>query len=186
VWVGVVVIAVLVAVLAVTYFVTRSSDQARVGADGLPTVAEAQQAAAYVDCSKISSIAYFSNNPCQTFVLLESDHFSSAEEFLAAESRQLMAKGWRHSDPQPVDFDGGHGGLASPSQSWGAPANRVCAYVATARGGVAAETREIFPQDPYDVPQGVYDFYWTAKAASTRQALWVRLRPPNDDGRCVG
>jgi hypothetical protein len=179
-------VAVLLLAGAVVYLVTRSSDPREVSPDVLPTVPTAQQAAVYVDCSKPNAVAYFSDNPCQTFVLLESKHFPSASEFLAAESHHMMVSGWRHSVPQLVDYDGIAFGMASAEDSWVAPANQACAYVATGQTGVAAETNEIFPRDPYDVPQGVYDFYRKAKAANSSETLWVRLRPLNTDGHCAG
>jgi hypothetical protein len=162
---------------AVAYFLTRPPGQPQVSADVLPVVAAAHRAAAYTDCSKVNSVACLSDNPCQTFVLLESNRFSSAEAFLAAETRSIIAAGWHHSAPQPVDYDGGAGGMAMPSESWVAPVHQACAYIATAGIGVAAEAAQIFPRDPYDVPEGVYEFYRTAKDANLAKALWVRLYP---------
>jgi hypothetical protein len=124
----------------------------------------AHEAAVYVDCSKINSVAYFPDNPCQTFLLLQSDHFTSAVEFLGAEMRQMSLSGWHHTAPQPVDYDGAAGGTATLSQSWVSPDHRACAYVATDRIGVAAEARELFPYDPHNQPQGVLDFYRTGRS----------------------
>jgi hypothetical protein len=183
---GFALLIVLLAVGTAIYLLTRSSDQPQVGADVLPVIAKAQRAAAYTDCSRVNSVAYFPGNPCQTFVLIESTRFRSAAAFLAAETRQMIASGWHHSAPQPVDYDGAYGNMASATQSWAARDHRACAYVASVRAGVSAETPEIFPRRSYDVPQGVYDFYRAAKAANPDETLWVRLRPPNTGGRCVG
>jgi hypothetical protein len=179
-------IAIVAGGAAVAYAVTRSSDQPEVSAEVLPVVSPAHETNVYVDCSKINSVAYFPDNPCQTFLLVQSDHFGSASELLTAESRQLSRSGWRHSSLQLVDYDGVTGGMATLSQSWVSPDHRACAYVTTDRVGVAAEGRELFPYDQYNQPHGVLDFYRTAKAANPSQTLWVRLRPPNRGGRCIG
>lgn len=183
-WLG----AGLVVLLGVTtaYLVTRPPAQAQVGGDALPTVATAHQAAVYVDCSTLNSITYDPHNPCQTFVLLQSRQFANAKELLRAEGRLLVDSGWRHSARQPVDYDSVGNAMASPSDSWAAGDRHVCAYVETAEAGVAAERRELFPYDPYNQPQGVLEFYRKARAAKQRATLWIRLRPPNRGGRCIG
>ncbi len=156
---------------------SRGSDQPEVGADVLPVVALAHRADVYGDCSKVNGVAYFSENPCQTFVLIESDHFGSALEFWEAETRVLRMAGWRHSAPQLVDYDGSNDGMARRNESWVLRAQRACAYVATDRMGVVAERPSLFPYDPYDIPHGLYVFYRRAKAVTRGQTLWVRLRP---------
>lgn len=183
VWLAVTLLILVASAVAIIAVATGSADQPGVSAAALPAIAGARKTAVYVDCSKVSSVAYFSDNPCQTFVLLESDRFASAERFLAAETSYMMAWSWHRSSPQPVDFDGPVGRMAGPSESWAA--SGACAYITTDALGVAAETTELFPRD-LDVPQGVYDFYRAAGARSGREALWVRLRPPNTSGRCVG
>jgi hypothetical protein len=185
-WVPWCVVLIVVAGAAAAFAATRGPDQPEVSVDALPEVTTANQAAVYVDCSKINGLAYFSDNPCQTFLLLQSSHFSSAAAFWDAEQRQMRRSGWRHSAAQLVDYDGAHGGMAGDSESWVSPAHDVCAYVTTRQHGVAAETRELFPYDPYDVPHGVYGFYRTARATTSGEALWVRLRPPNRGGHCIG
>jgi hypothetical protein len=157
-----------------------------VDAGALPVVVTGHQATVYVDCSKVNGVAYFPDNPCETFVLLKSSHFGSAAAFWVAETRQLRLSGWRHSAPQLVDYNGAYGGMANLRDSWVAPSHRACAYVTTDRKGVAAEAKELFPYDPYDNPHGVYVFYRTAKRARSDETLWVRLRPPNRGGRCIG
>lgn len=170
----------------VAYAVTRGSDQPQVDAGVLPVVSPAQETNVYVDCSKINNVAYFPDNPCETFVLVESGHFGSASALLTAEMRELTRSGWRHSAPQLVDYDGAAAGMATLGQSWVSADGRACAYIATDRVGVAAEARELFPYDPYNQPQGVLDFYRAAKAANPNASLWVRLRPRNPGGRCIG
>ena len=170
----------------VAYAVTRGSDQPEVSAHVLPVVSPAHETNVYVDCSKINSVAYFPDNPCQTFFVVQSNHFGSALELLTAESRQLSRSGWRHGSAQLVDYDGATGGMVTISQSWVSPNHRGCAYITTDRAGVAAEARELFPYDPSNQPHGVLDFYRTAKAANPNHALSVRLRPPNPGGRCIG
>jgi hypothetical protein len=177
--------AAVVAGAAVAYAVTRSG-QPEVGAGALPTIRTVTRAASFVDCSKTNSLAYFSDNPCETFVLLRSNRFSSAAELLAAETRRLSSAGWRHSAPQEVDYDGGADGLAARDESWVSPDRQACAYITTVRRGVAAEKREIFPWDPYNWPRGIRDFFRRADAIKSRPALWVRLRPPNHGGHCIG
>jgi hypothetical protein len=176
----------LVAGAGAAFAIHRGPDQAEVSADALPVVATAHKAGVYVDCSKVDSVAYFADNPCQTFVLLTSKHFRSAVEFWAAETRAMRISGWRHSAPQLVDYDGANSDMASLSESWVSPAHRACAYVATGRKGVVTEAQALFPYDPYDIPHGVYVFYRTARAAKPSETLWVRLRPPNPGGRCIG
>jgi hypothetical protein len=156
-----------------------------VGASALPELAGSSHLAAFVDCSKISAAAYFADNPCQTFVLLNDKRFHSATAFLAAEARHLTDAGWRHSAPQPTDYDQGEA-LASANESWVAPDGRACAYVTTVAAGIATEAKGLFPYDPYNQPDGVLAFYREAKAAKANQTLWVRLSPPNRGGHCVG
>jgi hypothetical protein len=168
---------ILVAAAAAAVLLTRGRDQAQVSADALPMVATTHEADIYVDCSKINGVAYFPDNPCETFVLLESQHFGSAEEFWTAETRQLRVSGWHHSSPQLVDYDGQAAGMASPSESWVAPTQRACAYVTTVQKGVAAEKREIFPRDPNDIPHGVYDLYQRASAARPNQTFGCDFAP---------
>lgn len=166
------------------YLAVRPPAQARVSVDALPVVRGAHVMASYLDCSKISSVAYFADNPCETFVLLAGDHFRSDTALLSAQTRRMGAVGWRNSAPQPTDFDGA-GPMASVNASWAAPGDRACAYLATARDGAAAEAKGLFPYDPYNQPRGVLDFYRKATAADGTAALWVRLRPPNTGGHCV-
>jgi hypothetical protein len=184
-WALLVVALIVIGGAAITFAVTRGSGQPEVDADVLPVLATGKKADVYVDCSKIDAVAYFEDNPCQTFVLLQSSHFRSATEFWSAETRQMKRSGWHNSAPQVADFDGG-GGLVSLSESWVSRDHRACAYVTTDRRGTAAEAKTLFPYDPYNQPQGVLDFYRAARAANPNQALWVRLRPPNRDGRCIG
>ena len=171
---------------AAVFAAMRGAGQPQVAARALPIVRSAHESDVYVDCSKINDVAYFADNPCETFVLLASEHFRSAERFWAAEVRRMDAAGWRHSAPQVVDYDGEAGHLARLSESWVSPDHHACAYVATLPRGLAAEKREIFPRDPYDIPAGVYDFYRQAVKARANRALWVRLRPPNKHGgHCI-
>jgi hypothetical protein len=178
-------VVVVVAGAAIAYLIISSPKQPEVNADVLPVVPTAREAAGYVDCSKINSVAYFADNPCQTFVLVTSDEFRSAMELLDAEVRHLGVVGWRHSDAQPVDDDGATGGMATVSQSWVAPDRRACAYVTTDAMGVAEEARELFPYDPYNQPPGVLTFYRHARSVRARPVLWVRLTA-SASGRCVG
>ena len=168
------------------FAVSRGAHQPKVAADALPLVAAAHRADVYVDCSKINSVTYDTHNPCETFVLLGSKHFGSATKFWAAETQAMKLAGWHHSAPQVVDYDGTDSGMASRRESWVSPRHRACAYVTTDARGVAAEKRALFPYDPNDNPHGVYVFYRRAKKAQRTEALWVRLRPPNADGRCIG
>lgn len=155
-------------------------------ADALPIVLTAHRTHIYVDCSRVDSVAYFNDNPCQTFELVSSDRFGSAEEFWAAETRRMRDAGWHHSAPQVVDYDSSDNGMASRADSWVVRGHRTaCAYVVTDREGMAAEAKALFPYDPYDNPHGVYVFYSRAKVANPKDTLWVRLRPPNRDGRCI-
>lgn len=184
-WLGLA-LAVLIMVVGavIAYLGTRSPDQARVSAGVLPVTAAAHRTVVYVDCSKIGAVTYDPQNPCQTFVLLQSDHFRSAGAFLDAEARQLRDAGWRHpSRPPPVDYDSGEGAMATLTESWVAPRRQGCAYVATAQTGIAAEAKGLFPYDPYNQPQGVLDFYRKAKAAKAGETLWARLRATNATGR---
>ena len=98
----------------------------------------------------------------------------------------MRLSGWHHSAPQLIDYDGAQSGMATLAESWVAPAHKACAYVATDQTGVAAEAKALFPSDPYDIPHGVYAFHRRAKAAVRSETLWVRLRPPNRDRRCIG
>jgi hypothetical protein len=171
------------AAAAIVYFATRSSGQPRVSADALPLVAKAHRAATYVDCSQINAITFDPHNPCQTFVLLESNRFTSASALLDAEAHRLNASGWHHSAPQPVDYNQGDA-MASPGESWVAADRHACAYVATDRVGAAAEAKGLFPYDPYNQPRGVLDFYRKATAAQRSPNLWVRLLPAFAGGHC--
>jgi hypothetical protein len=163
-WLRLVVIGcVVLAGAGVAFAATRGNDQPEVAADALPSPAGAHRANDFVDCSRINAVAYFADNPCQTFVLLKSNHFSSAGAFWAAETHKLTLSGWRHSAPQLVDYDAANSGMASRGESWVAPSHRACAYVATDRNGVAAEKQSLFPADPYDIPHGVYVFYRKAR-----------------------
>jgi hypothetical protein len=180
-------LATIIAAAAVgvaVYFAVRPPAQPRVGVGVLPLVHGARVPDSYLDCSKISSVAYFADNPCETFVLLVGDHFRYATGLLSAQTGRMSAAGWRNSAPQPVDFDG-VGSMASVNDRWAAPGDRACAYVATVRDGVAAEVKGLFPYDPYNQPHGVLDFYRNASAAQHSAALWIRLRPPNTGGHCV-
>lgn len=177
---------ILVAGAALALTVTRGSDQAQVDADVLPAASGTYEAAVYVDCSKVNGVAYFSDNPCETFVLLESRHAGTAGRLRDAEVRRLRIADWRHSSPQLVDYDSVAGGTASLSQSWVSPDGRDCAYIAGVLEGLTAERREIFPREPADIPRGVYDFYQRATRAQPSRSLWVRLRPANPGGRCIG
>jgi hypothetical protein len=165
---------------------SRRGTQPQVHIDALPLVATAGVSTSFVDCSKIDAVTYSPDNPCQTFVLLTSEHFSSASAFWTAETRAMKIAGWRHSARQPPDYDGAYRRLASRRQSWVAPAQRACAYITTDRAGVAAEEHALFQYDPNDNPRGLYVYYHRAKAAARNVTLWVRLRPPNHGGRCVG
>ncbi|MGO9793372.1 MAG: hypothetical protein ACLP8S_28735 [Solirubrobacteraceae bacterium] len=172
------VVVVVAGLVVVAVLRSGRSNQREVSADELPVVAGAYGDAVFVDCSPINDIAYFANNPCETFVLVRSHHFGSASAFLGAEARRLLSAGWRHpSIAPPVDYNAG-GATASLSNSWFSPQHRACAYVDTVRDGVAAEHTGLFPYDPYNQPAGVLSFYRTAKAAAPDRALWVRLRPP--------
>lgn len=178
-------VAIVVVGATIAYFATRGSGQPQVSANVLPQLDGSTLLAVYVDCSKISAVAYFADNPCQTFVLLKDNRFQSAADLLAAEARHLTDAGWHHSAPQPTDYDQGEA-LARPSESWVAPDRRACAYVTTVAAGIATEARGLFPYDPYNQPDGVLAFYRGATAAKADQTLWVRLRPPNQGGHCVG
>jgi hypothetical protein len=149
-----------------------------VGAGVLPIVADANQSAVYVDCSKVNSLAYFPQNPCQTFVLIRSQRFASSSSLLDAETARLRVAGWRHPTlPPPIDYDVGNA-TAPVVDSWLAPEHHACAYIATDHAAVTAEGKELIPFDRYDDPHEMLVFYETAKAAAPHEALWVRLRPP--------
>jgi len=171
------------ATAAFVYFATRSSSQPQVSAEVLPLVAKAHRAAAYVDCSQVNAVTFDAHNPCQTFVLLKSNHFRSASALLDAEAHQLNASGWHHSAPQPVDYNQGHA-MASPAESWVAADRDACAYVATDKVGAAAEAKGLFPYDPYNQPRDVLGFYRKATAAQRSPVLWVRLLPAFAGGQC--
>lgn len=170
---------------AASFAATRGSGQPRVSADALPLVATAQVSAEFVDCSKVNAVAYFNDNPCETFLLLASQRYRSASALWNAEAHRLRVAGWRHSAAQAVDYDAG-GGMATRNQSWVSRDGHACAYIATVTSGAAAEARGIFPADPYDIPSGVYAFYRKARTANPTDTLWVRLRPPNRGGHCIG
>ena len=165
---------------------TRGSRQRAVDVKALPVPAAVRASSVYRDCSKVDAVAYFQDNPCQTFVLLTSEHSRSALAFWNAETRYIRGVGWRHSAAQLVDYDGADSGLATRGESWVSPDGRACAYIATLKTGVSAERKAVFPYDPYDIPRGVYTFYRTARAAKAAQTLWVRLRPSNRGGHCIG
>jgi hypothetical protein len=157
--------------------VSRHSGAAEVSAGVLPVVAGADQVSAFTDCSKVNSLAYFANNPCETFVLLRDDRFATQAAFLAAEQHRLTAAGWRHPTiAPPIDYNTGEA-MAPIAASWVAPKHAACAYVATDRAAVTAEGSELLPFDYYDDPEGLLGFYRTAKAAQSHRTLWVRLRP---------
>lgn len=167
------------------FLIGRPAQQPEVSADVLPLASTLRRAAIFIDCSKTNSFAYFPDNPCQTFVLLKSREFASAEGVLATEARHLKVSGWHHSAAQPVDYDGAAGAMAALSQSWVAPDRRTCAYVATDAIGTAAEGHDLFPYDPHNQPYGVLAFYRRAQADRSELALWIRLRPASN-GHCAG
>jgi hypothetical protein len=118
--------------------------------------------------------------------LLKSNAVDSAQVLLAAEAQRLTRAGWHHTARQLVDYDGEPLRFAALGQSWVAPNRQACAYVATGEQGVRAEARELFPYDPYNQSAGVLNFYRTARAATAKApTVWIRLRPPFDNGRCV-
>jgi hypothetical protein len=169
--------AAVAAAAVLTYTLSRTSGQAQVSADSLPVVAGAHRVAAFTDCSKVNSLAYFEDNPCETFVLLRGGQFTTQAAFLAAEARQLVASGWQHPTiAPPIDYNVG-GAMAAVENSWFAPKHAACGYVATDQAAVAAEASELIPFDRYDNPRGMLAFYRTAKAAQSENTLWVRLRP---------
>jgi hypothetical protein len=180
----------LIGLLAVTgsaaaFSATRRSGQPQVSADALPLMATAHVSTVYVDCSKVNAVAYFNDNPCETFLLLAGTRYRSASAFWNAETHRLRVAGWRHSAAQAVDYDVGDG-MATRNQSWVSRDGHACAYIATVTRGAGAEAPAIFPADPYDIPSGVYAFYRKARTANPTDTLWVRLRSPNRDGRCIG
>jgi hypothetical protein len=169
--------SIVIAGAIVIYLATRQSGQAQVGADLLPVVATAHETATYVDCSKVGPVSYDEHRPCQTFALIRSSHFGSAQAFLDTESALLQKAGWRHpAAPLLVDSDAG-GHTASISESWAAPNHEGCAFLTTVAAGVRAEAKEIFPYDQYNTPRGVLVFYRIAKASRANQTLWARLQP---------
>lgn len=138
-----------------------------------------RRVAVFIDCSKIDSVAYFPDNPCQTFVLVTSKQFTSVGGVLDTEVRHLTVLGWHHSAAQPVDYDGAAGGMATLSQSWVAPDRRTCAFVTTDAIGTAAEGHELFPYDPYNQPYGVLAFYRCSRRCP------IRSSPLDEAAACI-
>jgi hypothetical protein len=137
-------VALVVAAAAVAfYLVTRPSDhQPQVSVDLLPIADGARRIDTFVDCSKVNSLAYFTHNPCETFVLVRgsASGSGSAIALLRSEAATLRGDGWVHPTLRPVaDYDDVSSAMAPLRDSWVAPGSNACAYVATARAGVLAE-----------------------------------------------
>jgi hypothetical protein len=173
------------AVVVVIFFIGRGTDQAQVGAGALPVVSTAAETSSFIDCSTIGPVSYNAHQPCQTFVLLQSSRYGSAQAFLAAEERQLLTARWRHP-AAPVLVDGDSGNYDAPiAESWAAPHHQACAFLTTAAAGVSAEAREILPYDQYNTPRGLLDFYRAAKTIAASNTLWARLQPAYINGQRV-
>jgi len=169
---------VVAAAAAAFYFVTRPSDhQPQVSVDLLPIADGARRVDTFVDCSKVNSLAYFTHNPCETFVLVRGSASGSAKALLRSESATLRGDGWVHPTLRPMaDYDDVSSAMAPLQDSWVAPGSKVCAYIATARSGVRAEGKQFLPFDHADDPAGLLTFYNAARAARSGDVLWVRLR----------
>lgn len=179
-------LGVVVAVAAAAvYFATRSPGQPQVSADALPLAADVHRVAAYVDCSHINALDFDPHTPCESFVLLEGNHFASAALLQNAETHELSGSGWRHSASQPVDYDDG-GAMASPSERWILADRDVCAYVAGKdwRGGRGERSLPIRPLEPASrcsrfLPQG------QGSATRTRPVCADPSRLPSPKPRVV-
>jgi hypothetical protein len=177
--------ALLVVVTAVViYLATRPPDQKSLDASVFPLVAHATVGSSFMDCDKATAIGYLEHWPCETFVLVQSSHFGTAQAFDAAEQARLRAAGWHYSarGPIPVDY-GAVGEANAPSAaSWTDPGNSACAVVLTDTAGIALESKAILrPYDPYNQPHGLISFYRLAGLADRADTLWVRLIP-DDNG----
>ena len=151
--------------------------QVRVPMSAFPVVNGAAVGSNFIACAPADSAAYNPHNPCQTFLLLQGEKFGSSAELLAVEARLLTREGWHHAPGVVVDGDSPNLQMATRAETWRSRRAAACAYVTTVRRGVAAETKSIFPKDPHDIPQGVYDFLADAVRAQQLPAIWVRLQP---------
>jgi hypothetical protein len=172
-------IALVVAAAAVAYYLaTKSPTQPRDAADLLPIADGAQRVDTFVDCSKVNSVAYFRDNPCETFVLVRGRASSSAMALLGSEVATLHRAGWVHPALRPeADYDDVSSAPAPRRDSWVAPDANACAYVATVRAGIRAEGKGFLPFDHDDDPAGLLTFYDVARTFQGGAVLWVRLRP---------
>jgi hypothetical protein len=168
--------ALLVAVAAlVIYLATRPPDQKSLQASVLPLAAQAKVGTSFMDCSKVNGLAYFDHWPCQTFVLVHSSHFGTAQALDSAEQARLGAAGWHYSarGPIPVDYDALGSANVPSSASWTGPGNSACAVILTDTAGAALEAEAILrPYDPYNQPQGLIAFYRVARGADRAETLW--------------
>lgn len=186
-WAARVVILVLL-VGGVVYLLRPSAAQPQPRTSVLPVAADGDRTARFLDCSKVNSLAYFANNPCETFLLIGASGSESVTELLRSQDAALLAAGWRHPILRPAaDYDDTYSLKAPLAQSWFAPHSRACAYVTTVRSGIAAEGKRFLPFDYGDDPKGLLTFYRKAQAVQHRPVLWVRLRPPEmtEPGACA-
>jgi hypothetical protein len=180
-------LALLVSAVAVgLYLKSRPPGQGRVSVTVLPLPVGARVIHAYTDCSRINSVTYEPHEPCQTFALVSSAHFSTLRALYDAELSRLRNTGWRPA-PSALLVDNHTGNDAtSPAASWTEPHHQACAVVLTDSDAIAAERKAIFPYDPYDIPHGRYRFYRQATSENLTTTLWVGLIPDADQiGRRV-
>lgn len=170
---------VIVGVIAI-YILTRSPGQEQVSTSVLPVVSGARVERSFTDCSKVNSVTYDPEQPCQAFVLVKNLRFASSSALTARERARLQVGGWRRS-ARPLYMDNDTGLTFAPrAAGWAAPSHQACAIVVTAAAGVKAEGKVLFPYDRYDIPRGLYRFYRAAKAGALSQTLWVQLIPGYD------
>jgi hypothetical protein len=170
---------VVVGLIAI-YVLTRPPGQRQVSASVLPVASGAQVKRTFTDCSKVNSLTYDPEQPCQAFVLVKSIRFASLSALIAGERARLLASDWRRS-ALPLLMDNDSGLTYAPrAVSWAAPNHQACAVVVTDAVGVRAEGKVLFPYDAFDMPSGLYRFYRNAKASDQSQTLWVQLIPGSD------
>lgn len=164
-----------VAGVVVYLLVRRDHEQPELPATVVPIARGAKRSRTYVDCTKVSTLAYFADNPCETFVLIHGSAEESARSLLTAESETLATHGWRHPALRPlVDYDH-YDRLAPKSEAWFSRDPRACVYVTIAKVAV----RQLASSVRFGNTAADYRaFYDALMAADAGSALFVRLRPP--------